>query len=380
MDQSGIMDLKPAIDVLVVICLNNLGGAELSMLNIARGLQKKGLRVTVMAYGRRTDLAEDDKSGIEIIRLNAIRTLGTIGSVFWFLRERRPAVLITALTHTNIISTLVAYLARRETRIIVTEHGQKSLDPDLINGVQKVFLPHLAGLVYMLADEVVAVSKGLATFIEKIFPWRRNKAVRIIYNPVVPTEPPPPAVPPHPWLEPGQPPVVISVGRLEHDKQFSLLIRAFGRVARRRPARLVILGEGSERKLLETLAIDIGMSEQILFPGFVNNVDNWLQHADVFVCSSLFEGFGNAIVEAMACGITVVSTNCPYGPVEILDHGRYGRLVPSDDVEAMAEAIEGAIDNPMNKDAIRGRAAVFNEAQCIEAYTKLVRDLCIAAR
>jgi glycosyltransferase involved in cell wall biosynthesis len=127
--------------------------------------------------------------------------------------------------------------------------------------------------------------------------------------------------------------------------------------------------------MLQTLATDIGMNDYILFPGFVDNVNDWLQHATVFVCASLFEGFGNAIVEAMACGVTVVSTDCPYGPVEILEHGRYGRLVPSGDVEALANAINNAIDHPMDRDAIRGRAATFNEAQCIEAYAGLLRDL-----
>jgi glycosyltransferase involved in cell wall biosynthesis len=345
------------------------------MLSIARGLQKRGLHVAVVAYGRRTDLAQDDKSGVEIIRLDAIRTLGIVTPLCRLIKERRPAVFITALTHTNIVTTLAVRSARMGTKIVVTEHGQKCLDPALLSGLQKIYLPHFAGLVYMLADEIVTVSKGLAAFTENILPWHRKTPVRVIYNPVVPTDPPPSASPPHPWLAPGQPPVVISAGRLENDKQFSLLMRAFGRVARKRPCHLIILGEGSERHMLQTLAVDIGMNEQILLPGFVDNVNNWFQHSSVFVCSSLFEGFGNAIVEAMACGVTVVSTDCPFGPVEILEHGRYGRLVPSGDVEALANAINNAIDHPMDSDAIRGRAATFNEAQCIEAYAGLVRDL-----
>jgi glycosyltransferase involved in cell wall biosynthesis len=377
MNQTASTNSGPDLDALIILCSNNQGGAEMSMASVARGLQQKGLRVALVVYGRRTDLIQDTtNSGVEIIRLNAIRTLTIIRPLYKMIQERRPTTLITALTHTNIVSTLVAYIARRETRIIVTEHGQKCLDPNLLNGMEKFFLPKLAGLVYMLADEIVAVSNGLAGFImDNILPWSRKKPVRVIYNPVVPTEQPKPAAPPHPWLTPEHPPVVISAGRLENDKKFSLLMRAFGRVARKRPCKLIILGEGSERKMLQTLITDIGMGEHILMPGFVHNVNDWLQNASVFVCSSLFEGFGNAIVEAMACGLTVVSTDCPYGPVEILDHGRYGRLVPSGDVELMATAIEDAIDHPMDRDAIRGRAAVFNEAQCIEGYANLMRNL-----
>jgi glycosyltransferase involved in cell wall biosynthesis len=327
----------------------------------------------------RTDLASLAGPSVEIINLNVIRTLSTISPLYQLLQERRPGVLISALTHSNIVCTLVAKAARSGTRVIVTEHGQKSIDPRLMEGLESLLLPHLAGFVYGFADEIVAVSKGLSAYMDGMFFWQRNPPVRVVYNPVVREVPPRPVSPPHPWLEKGNPPVIVGIGRLEYDKNFPLLMRAFARFTRNRAARLIILGEGPDRRALESLAADLGITESLLLPGFVYNVNDWLQHAATFVCPSLFEGFGNAIVEAMACGMTVISTDCPYGPSEILEHGRYGYLVPIGDADAIAEAMAKAIDHPLDPATIRNRAAMFSFEQSVNHYADMIRNLRMGA-
>jgi glycosyltransferase involved in cell wall biosynthesis len=169
--------------------------------------------------------------------------------------------------------------------------------------------------------------------------------VRVIYNPVVSPELYEKADAPveHPWFQPHQPPVVLAAGRLVALKGYDTLLRAFARVRQETPARLVILGEGPERPNLERLAAELGVAADVDMPGFDPNPFRYMKRAGVFVLSSRYEGLPNVLIQALACGCPVVSTDCPSGPSEILDGGRYGALVPVDDVEAMAGAIVRAL-------------------------------------
>lgn len=123
-------------------------------------------------------------------------------------------------------------------------------------------------------------------------------------------------------------------------KSYDTLIRAFARLRKTLQARLIIAGEGPERATLEELAKSLGVVDDVDMPGFVQNPFAYMSRASVFVLSSTYEGLPNALIEAMACGCPVVSTNCPSGPEEILRGGKYGHLVPVHDIEAMARAIE----------------------------------------
>jgi glycosyltransferase involved in cell wall biosynthesis len=198
--------------------------------------------------------------------------------------------------------------------------------------------------LYPRADAVVAVSKGVAQDLLNLMPQLKPK-LTVIYNPVIdaafyakadaPVE--------HPWFQPHQPPVVLAAGRLVALKGYDTLLRAFARVRQQMPARLVILGEGSERPNLERLAAELGVAADVDMPGFDPNPFRYMKRAGVFVLSSRYEGLPNVLIQALACGCPVVSTDCPSGPSEILDGGRYGVLVPVDDVEAMARAIVRAL-------------------------------------
>ena len=167
-------------------------------------------------------------------------------------------------------------------------------------------------------------------------------------NPVVPTDVFALAAQPvdHPWFTTGSDPVLLGVGRLAPEKDFATLIRAFARVQRHRPARLMILGEGSERGSLEALVAALGLEDSVSLPGFAINPFAYMTRAGVFVLSSLSEGSPGALIQALACGAPVVATDCQNGPREILDGGRYGRLVPVGDVPALAEAVLAALTDP----------------------------------
>jgi len=166
--------------------------------------------------------------------------------------------------------------------------------------------------------------------------------------------------------------VIIGIGRLTRQKDFGTLIRAFAEVRKRIPSRLLILGEGEDRRSLEQLCQSLGISDDVDFPGFVVNPHAFLARAAVFVLSSRWEGLGNVLVEALAAGIPVVSTDCPNGPSEILDHGRYGQLVPVEDSAAMAEAIMRVMTGGFLAENPWSRLDLFDTNGVIDSYLELL--------
>ena len=180
-------------------------------------------------------------------------------------------------------------------------------------------------------------------------------------------------VPDHPWFAPGQPPVILGVGRLTPQKDFPTLVRAFSQVRRLRAARLVILGEGEGRAELEALADELGVKEDLALPGFQNNALSYMAHSAVFVLSSAWEGLPTVLIEALAAGTRVVSTDCPSGPREILQDGRFGALVPVGDASALARAILETLERPascVSPDALHS----FTRDAAVDHYLHLIEN------
>jgi glycosyltransferase involved in cell wall biosynthesis len=171
-----------------------------------------------------------------------------------------------------------------------------------------------------------------------------------------------------PWLAPDGPPVILGVGRLVEQKDFPTLVRAFARLRARRSARLLILGEGPERAALERLVAELGVAADVRLRGRVPGAPAFMARAAVFVLSSAWEGFGRVLVEALAMGCPVVSTDCPSGPREILENGLYGPLVPVGDDAALAAAIESVLERPPERAALRKRAEDFSLERGVERY------------
>jgi glycosyltransferase involved in cell wall biosynthesis len=176
----------------------------------------------------------------------------------------------------------------------------------------------------------------------------------------------------HPWFSPGQPPVILGVGRLEKQKDFPTLIHAFAKVRQQHPARLMILGEGSEHSHLDSLVQELGLVEDVVFGGFVANPYAYMAQAAVLVLSSAWEGFGNVLVEAMAAGTPVVSTDCESGPAEILANGQYGKLVAVGDIEGMAKAIAQTLDKAPDSKLLQERADEFSLEKALTQYQQLL--------
>ena len=234
-------------------------------------------------------------------------------------------------------------------------------------------LPGLARHFYRHADSIIAVSNGVADDLAQLIAVPRSR-ITTIYNPVFSSELAARSHEPlaHAWLTPHAPPVVLGIGKLKPQKDFACLIRAFARVRAVRPARLIILGDGAQRESLLALARQLQVAPDVELPGFVANPFAYLARARVFVLSSAWEGLSNVIIEALACGCPVVSTDCPSGPAELLDHGRYGGLVPVGDDEALARTIVQTLDNPPDRQQLQTRASEFSIERAAAEYRRVL--------
>ncbi len=317
------------------------GGAERVMLNLARGFMKQGLNVDLVLVKAEGAYLTQVPPGIRLIDLKAQSKPGILPKLVKYLRQERPVSLLAALHYPCEIAVLAKRLAGVSTRVIVSEHNNLSQEAKRIKQTSVRLSPLAARMFYPWADGIVAVSQGVAQDLAAVTALPSAR-IQVIYNPVVVPEMFTKAKEPvdHPWFQPGQPPVVLGVGRLFPQKDFATLIRALALVRNVRPARLVILGSsGPDEAKLKALIRELDLEEEVALLGYVSNPYAYMARSSVFVLSSAWEGFGNVLVEAMAVGTEIVSTDCPSGPEEILAHGKYGALTPVGDSKAMAEAI-----------------------------------------
>jgi len=233
--------------------------------------------------------------------------------------------------------------------------------------------------LYPLSDEIIANSQGVADDLAKVINLPRER-INVVYNPTISPNLFKKAKRDlhHPWFDCDEPSVILGAGRLEPQKDFSTLIDAFWNIKRRQNARLMILGEGSRRSKLEEQITKMNLEDEVSLPGFTDNPYKYMRNASVFVLSSSHEGLPNVLIEAMACGCPVVSTNCPSGPSEILDDGKYGPLIPVGDPDRLAEAIVTVLEEPIDPNVLRGRAMDFSLESTLDRFESvLVSDISI---
>lgn len=295
-----------------------------------------------------------------------------------YLRRTRPDALLSASHYVNVAALVARRLAGTRTPLVIGQrtHLSRAIRHTRVPGLRRPLLGTLVRRTYPWAEAAVAVCDGVADDLAEVARLPRA-SVHTIYNPVVTPEVERLAAAPldHPWFRPGAPPVVVAVGRLVPQKDFPTLLRGFARLLGRRDARLVIVGEGRLRGALEARIRREGLGGRVALPGYDPNPFRWMARASVCALSSRYEGLPGVLIQALACGAPVVSTDCPSGPGEILDGGRYGALVPVGDADALGEALAKQLAAPPpRRHQVRG-AARFTAEACARRYESLLLGL-----
>lgn len=322
------------------------GGAERVMVNLAWGFAERGLQVDLVLAKADGPYLSEVHPEVRVVDLGARRVLHSLPDLVRYLRRKRPAAMLSTLSHANIIALWARGIASVPVRLVVREANTVGISASNAPALRGRWTPFLMRFFYRWADAVVANSSGVAEDLIRLTRLPAEK-LKVIYNPVVTPELFAKAEEPldHPWFRPGEPPVILGVGRLTKQKDFPTLIRAFALVRKERPVRLMILGEGEGRPKLEALVRELGLKDDVALPGFVDNPYKYMKRAAVFVLSSRWEGLPSVLIEALALGTPVVATDCPSGPAEILEGGKWGRLVPVGEPHFLARAILGTLQD-----------------------------------
>jgi glycosyltransferase involved in cell wall biosynthesis len=364
----------------VAIYMHDLagGGVERQSLIIAEEFRRSGVDVTLVLHQLRGQLMNDLPAGLRVVNLNSHRTLGDVRRLAGFLRQERPDFLLSNVDLNNIAALLAKALAASPTRVVICQHN-----PLLGNfAACESWMYRFVGLAYRglspLISRAVAVSAGVAEELrhEAGLPHDR---VLTINNPVIGADfhaRSQEAVA-HPWFADRTRTVFVTAGRLVLQKDHASLLRALALHRQHHDSRLILLGSGPLEAELRALARDLGIQDAVEFAGFMPNALPFFREADCFVMSSRCEGFGNVLVEAMGCGTPVISTDCEYGPAEILAEGRYGVLVAPRSPEALAAAMNeaGSLRARFPAEVLRHRAADFSYAACATRYMAMFKAL-----
>lgn len=359
---------------MISILLPNLvgGGAERVNIDLAHEFARAGQDVEFVLMQARGELLEEARESFPIVDLATPRARALPLALSRYLRQRRPEALLAAMWPLTVIAPVAARLSGHRCKVLVSEHGMLSAQYRDWGRLHRISLQISTAIGYRLAQHGIGVSSGLVRDMAGLS-WMQPNDFHVIHNPV-PRRPEPSAEAIKGaesfW---GSPPGsrILTVGTLKPVKNHSLLLRAFAKLDRP-DARLMFVGDGSERDALLALASKLGISDRVILAGFHSDPTPFYQTADLFALPSKYEGFGNVIVEAMACGTPVVSTDCPSGPAEILGNGCWGRLTPVGDAEALAEAMNDALNTTWDVEQLRKRAAHFAPSVAARKYLDLL--------
>lgn len=351
------------------------GGAERVLVTLANAFAMRGYNVDLVLATAVGPYLEDVSSSVRMIDLRAGRIMRAIIPLARYLRREQPDAMLSALGHANVAAIIAKIISRSSTRLVVSEHT--TVSPG--GGGGQTFIARvnwlLMRLLYPGADGICTVSKAASKGLARSINMRLED-VQTIYNPfdlaLIARQAAQPLD--DAWLGENDVPVLLAAGRLNDEKDYPTLIRAFSQLRERRKARLLILGEGPLRAELERLAQNYGLTDDDLrMPGFARNPYAYMARCSVFVLSSRREGLPTVLIEAMTCGAPVVSTNCPSGPDEILEGGRWGQLVPVGDVAGLARALEFVLDVPTEQlPDVRMRAEDFEQEKAVDAYLQIL--------
>jgi glycosyltransferase involved in cell wall biosynthesis len=319
------------------------GGAEKMMVNLCNEFTKKGCQVDLLLVRKEGPYVDRLNDDINVISLNCKKVLFSLIPLIIYLRKYRPDAFLSTFPHVNIMAIIARKISGVKLTLVIREANNVELSKKNARQLSIRISYMLLPFFYRFADHIVAISEGLGKQLKRLIPSKKTDT-HVIYNPVIDdtidTMLQSPIPPGFEFIKNIKKPIIMGMGRLVPQKDFETLIKAFKIVREKKDASLVILGEGYLREELLKLAEDLNISNDVYLPGFTNNPYKVLSMGDIFVLSSRWEGFGNVLVEAMYCGLSVVSTDCPSGPSEILSGGLYGKLTPVGDADEIANELQ----------------------------------------
>lgn len=349
------------------------GGAERVSLDLAHEFARQGHAVEFVLMRVEGELLGEAQAAFPVVDLGTSRVRKVPSTLSHYLRRNRPDAVIVAMWPLTVLAPLARALSGHSCKVLVSEHNTLSIQYGSWGRAHNLLMRISMALGYRFADVRVGVSAGVARDIAQLA-WMSDDRFAVIHNPVA-HRPEPAlqalAVAQALWKVPSGA-RILTVGSFKVQKNHPLLLRAIAKIAELSNARLMFLGAGAGEGALRALAAELGIAGQVIFAGFHPDPTPFYRTADLFVLSSDYEGFGNVIVEALACGTPVVSTNCPSGPSEILEGGRYGILVPVGDVDALANAIGTALSNKHDSERLRQRAMDFVPVIAASRYLELL--------
>lgn len=361
--------MADAVKKRVAIVLPNLrgGGAERVALASAADLAAKGHAVDIVLLEQGGELLEVVPAAVRVVSLKASRFRYSVSGLVRYLRSQQPDVIHAVMWPVTVIAVIAHRMARSTAKVVVSD--QNALSQQIRQPLQRHMLRRTVRVAYPMADIRIQCSKGAAEDLAELSGLPLD-AFEVIYNPISP----PAKLAGTKAIEAlwkGGRPRLITVGSFKAQKNHALLLRAFARLPDT-SATLLILGEGELRASLESLAEELGIADRVIMPGFA--VDPWpyLASAEIFVLSSDYEGFPLVLAEAMHAGLKIVSTDCISGPREMLDGGRFGRLVPCGDEQALANAMQAAMADAAQPERMRERANEMAGPGMVERYSELL--------
>ena len=348
------------------------GGAERVAVNLANSFIQRGYVVDMVLLSATGEFLADLLPGIRVVDMKVSRLRNALFPLMRYLHQTRPAALLACMWPLTVIALLARTLALVPTRVLVAEHTTWSRGEIASSSWGRWKVGNTMHYAFPGADGIVTVSNGAADDLARFANIDRN-GITVIYNPVVGDAKPPASAPLAPagwWTGPHR--KVLAVGTLKTIKDYATLLQAFARLRQQVDARLLILGEGECRPALEVQARQLGIEASVFMPGFVKDISSYYQQADLHVLSSTGEGLPTVIIEALAVGTPVVSTDCPSGPREILCHGQFGRLVPVGDAAALALAMSDSLAATHDTAALKARAQDFSIDKAVDQYLDLL--------
>lgn len=349
------------------------GGAERVCVNLANALYQRGYAVDMVLLKAEGALLGALDQGVRVVDLKVHRVRWALLPLVSYLRRERPAALLANMWPLTLNAVWARALARVPARLILAEHTTWSQSELLARPTVGWQVRHTMHRFFPGADGIVAVSRGAADDLARFADLQRS-SINVIYNPVVDTAKPPisslPAVPTG-WCQ-GSHQRLLAVGTLKTIKDYATLLEAVAMLRRTVDARLLILGEGECRAELEAHARHFGIDGEVFMPGFVVDPAPYYRHAHLHVLSSTGEGLPTVLIEALAAGTPVVSTDCPSGPREILADGQFGRLVPVGDAAALATAMAESLATTHDRATLMGRAQHFSIDRAVDQYLALL--------